>query len=132
MKQAQLVYTIICDDVRVEMGNKLSLMGVFENVFFTAFPSLLLKVAIVNHWEGMGEFETQVKILHPDRRELAVAAPSRFTIDPNGYADNVTLFTNVAFERSGTYIAQVFLDGRAVTEKRIFVHLIQQPPKTVN
>jgi hypothetical protein len=86
----------------------------------------------VNHWEGVGEFETQVKLLHPDRRELAVAAPSKFAIDPNGYADNVTLFTNVGFERAGTYIAQVSLDGRVVAERRLFVHLVQQPPATVN
>ena len=30
MKTAQLLYSIICDDVRIEMGNKLSLMGLFE------------------------------------------------------------------------------------------------------
>lgn len=33
MKTAQLVYSIVCDDVRIEMGNKLSLMGLFENIF---------------------------------------------------------------------------------------------------
>ena len=38
MKTAQLVYSIICDDVRIEMGNKLSLMGVFENIFFQTVP----------------------------------------------------------------------------------------------
>ncbi|HEX4998879.1 MAG TPA: hypothetical protein VFY29_11675 [Terriglobia bacterium] len=131
-KRAELIYTIVCDDVRVEIGNKLSLMGVFENVFFAAFPSLLLKVAIVNHWEGAGEFETQVRILHPDGREMAVAAPSRFSIDPNGYADNVTFFTNLGFDRAGPYVVRVTLDGRTVAEKRLFAHLIQQPPTTVN
>ena len=63
MKTAQLIYSIICDDVRIEMGNKLSLMGLFENVFFPAFPSTLLKFAIVNHWIGVGQFETHVKVL---------------------------------------------------------------------
>jgi hypothetical protein len=131
-RRAQLLYTIICDDVRVEMGNKLSLMGVLENVFFPSFPSALLKFAIVNHWQGIGDFETQVRLLHPDRRELAVVAPSRFSIEPNGYADNVTFFTNVGFERTGAYIVQVSLDGRAVAEKYIFAHMVQQPPKSVN
>ncbi len=42
MRSAQLVYCVVCDDVRIEMGNKLSLMGVFENVFLPAFPSILL------------------------------------------------------------------------------------------
>ena len=72
MKTANLVYSIICDDVRIEMGNKLSLMGIFENIFFQAFPSALLKFAIVNHWIGNGQFETHVKILAPDRKELVM------------------------------------------------------------
>src|SRR5207237_5977436 len=96
MKNAQLIYSIICDDVRIEMGNKLSLMGIFENIFFQAFPSALLKFAIVNHWVGNGQFETHVKILAPDRKELVLSAPSKFVIESNGYADNVTFFTNVS------------------------------------
>ena len=28
-----LNFTIICDDVRQEMGGKLSLMGLFENIY---------------------------------------------------------------------------------------------------
>ena len=78
MKTAQLVYSIVCDDVRIEMGNKLSLMGLFENIFLPAFPSALLKFAVVNHWIGNGQFETHVKILSPDRKELVISSPSNF------------------------------------------------------
>src|ERR1043165_697516 len=99
MKNAQLVYSIICDDVRLEMGNKLSLMGIFENVFFQSFPSVLLRLAVVNHWLGAGEFETRVRVLSPDGKEVAASAPSNFRIEAQGYADNVTVFTNVAFDR---------------------------------
>jgi hypothetical protein len=129
---AQLGYSIVCDDVRVEMGNKLSLMGVFESVFFGGFPSALLKFAVVNHWQGVGEFETQVRILFPDKRELAVAAPSKFTIEALGYADNITFFTNVVFDRVGTYTIQTSLDGKLVAERPLYVRLFQPPPSTVN
>ena len=127
MRNAQLVYCVVCDDVRIEMGNKLSLMGVFENIFLPNFPSVLLKFAVVNHWEGNGEFETQVKILNPERREVVASAPSTFTIENNGYADNITMFTNVAFDRAGPYAVQVFIDGKAMAEKRIYVHHVQPP-----
>ena len=33
----QLVYTIFCDDVRLEVGNKLSLMGVFHQIVVQHF-----------------------------------------------------------------------------------------------
>ena len=78
MKSAQLVYCLVCDDVRLEMGNKLSLMGVFENIFLPSFPAVLLKFAIVNHWEGVGQYETQVKIVSPERREVVASVPSTF------------------------------------------------------
>jgi hypothetical protein len=132
MRNAQLVYTIVCDDVRLEAGNKLSLMGIFENLFLTSFPAMLLKLAVVNHWVGAGDFETQVRVLAPNGQEIAVAVPSTFHIESQGHADNVTFFTNVAFERAGAFTIQTFLDGRAVSEKQIYVHMIQPPPSTVN
>lgn len=132
MKKAQLVYSIICDDVRIEMGNKLSLMGIFENIFFQGFPSALLKFAIVNHWVGDGPFETHVKILAPDRKEVVVSSSSKFSIEPNGYADNVTFFTNVNFERSGQHIVQIYLDGNIAAERALYVHHVPAPPATVN
>ena len=132
MKGAQLVYSITCDDVRLEMGNKLSLMGLFENIFFQTFPSGLLKFAVVNHWVGNGNFETHVKILAPDRKEVVVSAPSKFSIEVNGYADNVTFFTNVNFERTGAHIIQIYLDGNIAAERTLYVHHVPTPPATVN
>ena len=132
MKKAQLAYSIICDDVRIEMGNKLSLMGIFENIFFQGFPSALLKFAVVNHWVGNGPFETHVKILAPDRKEVVVSTSSKFSIEPNGYADNVTFFTNVNFERSGPHIVQIYLDGNIAAERSLYVHHVPAPPTTVN
>jgi hypothetical protein len=132
MNTAQLVYSIICDDVRLEMGNKLSLMGLFENIFLPGFPSTLLKFAIVNHWVGAGQFETQVKVLSPDRREVVVSAPSKFTIENNGYADNVTFFTNVSFERQGAHVVQIFLDRQLTVERPLYVHHVPSQPTTVN
>jgi Family of unknown function (DUF6941) len=132
LKGAQLVYSITCDDVRLEMGNKLSLMGLFENIFFQTFPSGLLKFAVVNHWVGNGNFETHVKILAPDRKEVVVSAPSKFSIEVNGYADNVTFFTNVNFERTGAHIIQIYLDGSIAAERSLYVHHVPATPATVN
>ena len=132
MATAQLIYSLACDDVRLEMGNKLSLMGIFENLFFPGFPSMILKLSVANHWVGVGEFQTQVRVLAPDGREIASSGPSQFRIDANGYADNISFFTNVTFERAGRFTIQTFLDGKVVSEKHIYVHLIQQPSSTVN
>jgi hypothetical protein len=132
MGTAQLVYSLACDDVRLEVGNKLSLMGIFENLFFPGFPSMILKLSVANHWVGVGEFQTQVRVLAPDGREIASSGPSQFRIESDGYADNISFFTNVTFDRAGRFMIQTFLDGKVVNEKQIYVHLIQQASSTVN
>jgi hypothetical protein len=132
MKSAQLVYSILCDDVRLEMGNKLSLMGIFENVYLPQFPAVLLRFATVNHWVGAGDYETQVRVVSPEGREIAQSSQSTFRIEPEGYADNVTFFANVALERAGRYSIQTFIDGKMVAQRPLFVALLQQPPTTLN
>ncbi len=93
---AQLAYSLLCDDIRLEAGNKLSLMGIFQNVYFQSLPSTILKFALLNHWVGNGEHTTEIKIISPDRNRLVLqTAPSTFTLETGGFADNVTFFTNV-------------------------------------
>ena len=67
-----LVYTLLCDDVRIEMGNKISLMGIFQNIMVEKLPVSLIKFAVINHWRGEGDHETEVRILSPDRSNLVV------------------------------------------------------------
>ena len=100
---AQLVYSILCDDVRLEMGNKLSLMGIFENVYLPSFPAVLLRFATVNHWVGAGDYQTQVRVVSPEGRDVAQSAQSTFRID-----------------------------GKMVFQRPLFVALIQQTPTMLN
>jgi hypothetical protein len=53
-KKIELLYTLFCDDVRLEAGNKLSFMGVFQNILVQQLPLSLIKFAVVSHWQGSG------------------------------------------------------------------------------
>ena len=133
MDAATLSYSILCDDVRLEAGNKLSLMGVFQNVYVPKFPAAVIKFAVVNHWEGQGEFQTEVRILNPHRKETVRSTPGRFAIASPGPADNITFFTNVAFDEPGSYTLQIFLSGDLVRESSFSVMSIPAPQAdTVN
>lgn len=132
MDSATLTYSILCDDVRLEAGNKISLMGVFQNVYVPKFPAGVIKFAVVNHWEGRGEFQTEVRILDPGGKQTARSAPAPFTIANPGPADNITFFTNVSFAEPGTYTLQIFLSGELVRETTFIVRAIQSPAGTVN
>ena len=77
----KLIYTLLCDDVRLEVGNKLSFMGVFQNIMVQHLPMPLLKFAVVNHWEGQGTYLSTIQILTPDKREaIVVSQPTSFDV----------------------------------------------------
>ena len=116
-KNLQLLYTLFCDDVRLEAGHKLSFMGVFQNIIVQQLPISLIKFAIVNHWQGQGSYLSEVRILTPDRQHpIVVSQPTRFEIAPGGFADNISFFVNVTFPTSGQYVVQTLVDSTLFNE----------------
>jgi uncharacterized protein DUF6941 len=117
----ELVYTILCDDVRLEVGNKLSYMGVFQSIVVPQLPVWLPKLAVVNHWRGEGVHLSEVRILMPDRQQaLVVSQPARFEIN-HGSADNISFFVNVTFPVAGDYLVQTLIDSNLFDERVLVV-----------
>jgi hypothetical protein len=117
----ELVYTIFCDDVRLEIGNKLSYMGVFQSIVVPQLPVWLPKLAVVNHWRGEGAHLSEVRILMPDRQQaLVVSQPAPFEIS-HGSADNISFFVNVTFPVGGEYLVQTLIDSNLFDERKLMV-----------
>jgi hypothetical protein len=118
----QLIYTLLCDDVRLEMGNKISLMGVFQNIMVEKLPVSLIKFAVVNHWRGEGNHATEVRILSPDKKNLIVTSqPTQIELAPGGFTDNVSFFINVVFPNAGTYWVQTLANSVLLEEFPLIV-----------
>ena len=131
----KLVYTILCDDVRLEAGNKLSFMGVFQNLMVQQLPVALVKLAVVNHWAGEGAHLSEVRIVSPDRtRPVVFSEPTRFEVAPGGYADNISIFVNVTFHEPGQYWVQTLVDSTLYDEQPLLVVDLRamQPPDGVS
>jgi len=121
-KNLELLYTLFCDDVRLEAGNKLSFMGVFQNIMVQQVPVSLIKFAVVNHWKGQGSYLSEVRILTPDRKTpVVVSQPTRFEIASGGYADNISFFVNVTFPTAGRYVVQTLIDSNLFQEQVLTV-----------
>ncbi|HEV7474406.1 MAG TPA: hypothetical protein VGN90_10180 [Pyrinomonadaceae bacterium] len=121
-EKLQLLYTLFCDDVRLEVGNKLSFMGVFQNIMVQQMPVSLIKFAVVNHWSGEGKHLSEVRILTPDRQHPVVASqPTSFEITPGGFADNISFFVNVTFPAPGQYWVQTLVDSNLFDERQLTV-----------
>jgi hypothetical protein len=118
----KLLFTIFCDDVRLEAGNKLSFMGVFQNIMVQQLPITLIKFAVVNHWRGEGAHLSEVRILSPDRQHpVVVSQPTSFEIAPGGFADNISFFVNVTFPAPGQYWVQTLVDSTLFDEQPLTV-----------
>ena len=121
-KKLNLLFTLFCDDVRLEAGNKLSFMGVFQNIMVQQLPISLIKFAVVNHWQGQGSYLSEVRILTPDRQQpIVVSQPTRFEIASGGFADNISFFVNVTFPKAGRYIVQTLIDSNLFHEQGLLV-----------
>ena len=118
----KLIYTLFCDDVRLEVGNKLSLMGVFQNIMVQQLPVSLIKFAVVSHWQGEGTHLSEVRILTPDRQQpVVVSQPAPFDIAPGDFADNISFFVNVTFPVSGRYWVQTLVNSTLYDEQPLVV-----------
>jgi hypothetical protein len=128
-KNLKLMYTLFCDDVRLEAGNKLSFMGVFQNIMVQQVPISLIKFAVVSHWQGEGSYLSEVRILTPDRQQpIVVSQPTRFEIAPGGgFADNISFFVNVTFPKAGRYVVQTLIDSNHFQEQMLTVSDVTEP-----
>jgi hypothetical protein len=127
-EKLELLYTLFCDDVRLEVGNKLSFMGVFQNIMVQQMPVSLIKFAVVNHWRGEGTHLSEVRILTPDRQHHIVSSqPTSLEIAPGGFADNISFFVNVTFPATGQYWVQTLVDSSLFDEQQLTVSDGREP-----
>jgi hypothetical protein len=104
-------------------------MGIFYAMQVPQLPVTLLKLVILNHWSGEGQYLSEVRILTPDRvQPVAVSAPSPFQVPADGYADNVTIFANVTFPTSGSYVVQSLINSNVFAEQTLHINEVNQQP----
>jgi hypothetical protein len=108
-----LAVTILCDDVRQEVGGKISLMGLFETISAHSFPMMHPRFAIMNEWTGgRGEFTSVIRLLAPDQRSVLSQTETHFTLfQENQRHREVSFRLNTAFTSPGTYWVEVLIDG---------------------
>ncbi len=64
MSVAKTINTILCDDVRNEVGNKLSLIGIYtKDIIFKEMPAIYSKLCFVIFIKGLKELFTDVKVI---------------------------------------------------------------------
>jgi len=123
-----LVHTILCDDVRQELGGKFSLMGLFETISAGAFPAVHPRFAIMNEWSGgQGEFTAKIRLLGPDRKTVLSESEATFALfNENQHHRDISLRFNTAFPSPGTYWIEMLLDNEQIAVLPLPVQQVSQ------
>ena len=108
-----LTHTILCDDVRQELGGKFSLMGLFEAIYANVFPAVHPRFAIVNEWTGgRGEFMFKIRLLSPDREHvLSESETSVALFSETQRHRDISIRFNTTFKVPGTYWLEMIVDN---------------------
>ncbi len=124
----RLSYTLICDDVRQEMGGKFSLMGLFESIYASTFPALHHRFAIVNEWSGgKGEFSIRIRLLTPDRTQVLSESESQLTLfNESQRHRDISIRYNTTFKAPGTYWVETLVDGEQAGVIPLIVQMVTE------
>ena len=122
----RLSYTILCDDVRQEMGGKFSLMGLFENIYAGSFPAIHPRFAIVNEWTGgKGEFVARIRLLSLDKEQVLSESESKLVLYSEAQRHrDISVRFNTTLPAPGTYWVEILLDNERISMVSLAV---QQP-----
>lgn len=108
-----LIYSVLCDEVRREDNGKWILLGLFDDWSVPAFPFEIPRCSIVNKWcNGQGFFVQQTRLIDSDDRVLIQSEPVEFdlpSLEVNFTA--VQVFSGWQIERTEKIWVEILLDG---------------------
>ncbi|MHB0885607.1 MAG: DUF6941 family protein [Bacillota bacterium] len=115
----KLLYCMICEDVRFEMNNKMSLMGCFDTISLRSFPDNF-GITIVNKWWGQeGRFRSRTELETPTGERVTLFEN---TVEIREGASAVEVIKRVfQFNSPGTYLIKVFIEGTEYASVPLFV-----------
>jgi len=116
-KKPALNYTLLCDDVRQELGGKFSLMGLFENIYASTFPTVHPRFVILNDWTGgKGDFTVTIRLLGPDKEQVLSESESRISLQSEAQRHrDISVRFNTTFPVPGTYWIETLIDNSRVS-----------------
>ncbi len=129
-----LSYTLLCDDVRQELGGKFSLMGLFESIYSGSFPAVHPRFAIVNEWTGgKGEFLARIRLLGPDKKQVLSESESKLVLysETQRHRDIAVRF-NTTFPAPGTYWVEILLENERISMVPLSVQQTGQQQELVH
>lgn len=119
MDIAKKYHIILCDDVRHEVGNKLSLMGVYgADLCISRLPAMLPHLCIVVMLEGIVKtfHDIQARVLLPDSQPLFLTIPGPPRVFEGSNHTIVVAFAPAKINSSGKGILELYFFNEDVPQ----------------
>ena len=126
--EPELIYTILCDDVRREENGKWMLLGLFESVGVSGLPAVHPQCYIFNKWVGDGGSWTQrTRIVDEKNEVIAQSEVLPFELNaPNASFSAVQMFLGLPLEREQTLWIEILLGDEVKKRYPLQVTLIKK------
>ena len=130
-----MIFSVLCEDVRQEVGAKFSFMGVTQALFPPVLPVRYQRICVANCWtNGEGRFRSLTRIMAPDMTTTA-ALGQEVTFELSDIRKShvlIVVFRNVPFVQEGSYWIEVLLDGEIACRYPLWVkkgEVVITPPR---
>lgn len=128
MIEPDLLYTVLCDEVRREDNGKWLLIGLFEQISAAQFPSHHPALCVINKWcNGQGAYRQQTRFVDSGDRVIFEGEPLDFELkDLDSSFTAVQMFGGLPLEAPGRYFVEILLGGEL--KQRYLLRVQHVPP----
>jgi hypothetical protein len=134
-KIAEKIYTLICDDIRHEVGNKISLIGLYDNIVVRETPIILPKINLAILLKGLKQEIRTIKVDLKRPNGEIIDLPE-FKMPPNakiGSNHNLDLcVAPLKIDAPGKFVWEIRIDGEDKPSlKHDMIVSLPPPPETI-
>lgn len=128
MIEPDLLYSVLCDDIRHEHNGKHMLIGLFENIAVRTFPYHHPRMCVMNKWcNGEGRWTQCTRFV--DANDVVLLASENIEFElPSLEAVNhiVQVFGGLLIPAPGRISVEILLNGEL--KQRYALNVSQLPP----
>lgn len=123
MTDLKLELLLLCDYAILSKENKLSLLGIFDQIYVEKVPSQHLKMYLVGVLKGEPSSEVIIKfsIKDPQKNEILKTPELKIRFGENGLANLINEFGNFPIKEVGSYLIEVFTSDTKLGESKFVV-----------
>lgn len=121
---------LFCEDIRQEVGGRVSLMGILGNKLLVQdFPLIFPKLCLFIEWGEINEnINVTLNIIPPDGVQMNASHPSANIAAQQGVISrSMIVLTNFGFPKAGEYVFEFIVNNQVISREIFTVEKYNHP-----